>query len=263
VAQTSSQSLPNSGGTTFRTNLNTILAALFSENSGATEPTVTVAGMVWFDTTTAPGVLKVRNSTDTGWIAINATDFATLAEALAGTLTTKAINPDVLKKILDGAASAPRIVGSAHKRLADMPVLTVTASAAVNAENLCTLTAGTLGNNSNSTMVIGATYVVNLATGTMRFSIQARGTTDGTDNVFLQIFKNGVAQSTVANSGATALTTFTFDMAVVPGDVVTWRYRKNSINGGPGVAVANPSVTANDGYVERPAYVTFLNRDTP
>jgi hypothetical protein len=262
VAQTTSLSLANSAGATFRTNLNAIVAALFSENSGATAPTVTVAGMVWFDTTTAPGVLKVRNSADTGWISINATDFATLAEALAGTLTTKAINPDVLKKILDGAASAPRIVGAAHKRLADMPVLTVSASAAADAENLTTFVQGTL-TNTTTTLVVGATYTVNLATGTLRFGFRARGTTDGSDNCRAEIWKNGVFVAVVTNTGVTALTSFSYDLAVVPTDVVTIRYRKNSINGGQNVACQEFTVTASDSYVERPAYVSFLNRDTP
>jgi hypothetical protein len=42
--------------------------ALRTLHSGATEPTSTVAGMLWLDTTT--DTLKLRNSTNAGWIVL-------------------------------------------------------------------------------------------------------------------------------------------------------------------------------------------------
>jgi hypothetical protein len=259
VAQTSILSLANSAGATFRTNLNTILAALFSENSGATAPTVTVAGMVWFDTTTAPGVLKVRNSTDAGWISINATDFATLAEALAGTLTTKAINPDVLKKILDGVASAPRIVGAAHMRLADMPVLTVAATDVVSVENLIDIVDGTLSSTSSS-YVTAYTMTIRQITGSARFRLTHTSPAGGATDCRLSITKNGAEQANWLINGA-GTQARSLDIAVVPTDVIVWRFRREGSSGT--CSVSNRATNANNGYVERPAYVTYLNRDTP
>jgi hypothetical protein len=95
MAQVTTQTAPNSAGATYRTNVNNIFGALFSSSSGATAPTVTVAGQPWFDTTA--GVLKVRDAANAAWITVGVTDYATLAEAKAGTLTNKAINPSTLQ----------------------------------------------------------------------------------------------------------------------------------------------------------------------
>lgn len=69
MAQVTSLSIPNSGGSTFRANNNDALLALFSGNSGATAPSPTVGGMEWLDTSTSPPVLKRRNTANTAWIA--------------------------------------------------------------------------------------------------------------------------------------------------------------------------------------------------
>ena len=69
MPQISSWTIPNSGGSTFRATLNNALAALQSTNSGTSAPPQ-VAGMLWFDT--ANGVLKRRNTANTGWIDVNA-----------------------------------------------------------------------------------------------------------------------------------------------------------------------------------------------
>lgn len=77
MPQSSIQSLPNSAGATFRSNLNTILAALFSGSSGATAPTVTVAGQAWYDT--AADVLKIRNAANTAWVTVSAANLSAIA----------------------------------------------------------------------------------------------------------------------------------------------------------------------------------------
>lgn len=51
-----------------RTDLNSALAALFSNNSGGSAPSVTVAYQWWLDATN--GILKIRNSTNTAWINV-------------------------------------------------------------------------------------------------------------------------------------------------------------------------------------------------
>lgn len=251
MPQVTSQTAPNSGGTAYRTNINNILGALFSSSSGATAPTVTVGGQTWFDTTA--GVLKVRNAANTDWITVGVTDYASLAEALAGTLTNKAINPDILKRILDGAASAPRIVGAAHKRLADFPVLTVSAADTVPAANLCTEVAGTTSTTSTS-FVTARTITVERATGSLRFSARCNENT-ATDGE-LEIRKNGVFVNTF-DAGVTAVQ----DISVVPTDVITWHIKREGSTGA--VTFTNLGITASDSYVERPAYVAHSLKDQP
>jgi len=58
----------NGPGLAVRTDINGAIAALVSSNSGPVEPTVKVAGQMWFDTTGGgTGRLKVRNVDNTLW----------------------------------------------------------------------------------------------------------------------------------------------------------------------------------------------------
>jgi hypothetical protein len=75
----------NGTGAAVRSDLNNQLAAIVSNNSGATEPATMYAYQWWADTTT--GLLKLRNSANSAWISLRELD---------GTLT-----------IEDGTAAAP------------------------------------------------------------------------------------------------------------------------------------------------------------
>lgn len=55
-------------GASFLVDLNNNLAAIISNNSGATEPTVMYAYQWWADITT--GILKLRNSSNNGWVSV-------------------------------------------------------------------------------------------------------------------------------------------------------------------------------------------------
>lgn len=57
-------------GVVVRNDINAALAALFSSSQADTEPDVTKAGQVWFDTGVDPAVLKYRNEANTGWIRL-------------------------------------------------------------------------------------------------------------------------------------------------------------------------------------------------
>ena len=59
-------------GLAVRTDMNAVLAAIVSNNSGAGEPSPTYAGMWWLDTSIpeGPGVLKLRNKANNGWITL-------------------------------------------------------------------------------------------------------------------------------------------------------------------------------------------------
>jgi hypothetical protein len=60
--------IANGTGAAVRSDLNNALAAIVSQNSGATEPTTTYAYMRWADTTA--GVMKMRNGANNAWITL-------------------------------------------------------------------------------------------------------------------------------------------------------------------------------------------------
>ena len=60
--------IANQGFPAFRSDLNSALGALASLSSGTTEPSSTVANMLWYDTTN--DLLKMRNEDDDAWITI-------------------------------------------------------------------------------------------------------------------------------------------------------------------------------------------------
>ena len=60
--------LDNANGAAFRSDANLALAAIVSNNSGATEPTPTYPFMWWFDTTSS--LLKIRSAANTAWVTL-------------------------------------------------------------------------------------------------------------------------------------------------------------------------------------------------
>ena len=60
--------IENQDGASFRADINDVLGAAVSLNSGATEPATPYAYMLWQDTTA--GILKQRNSANTGWVTV-------------------------------------------------------------------------------------------------------------------------------------------------------------------------------------------------
>ena len=62
--------IANQTGLEFRQDLNNLLAAVISLNSGATAPSSTFAGMLWLDTSSSPPILKQRNQADDAWVTI-------------------------------------------------------------------------------------------------------------------------------------------------------------------------------------------------
>jgi hypothetical protein len=93
------QTAPN-----FRADLNSALAAIVTQNSNATAPSVTYADMFWYDTTN--NQLKKRNEANSAWITLGTIDegtgtftpsggetIASQAEAEAGTNNTNIMTP--------------------------------------------------------------------------------------------------------------------------------------------------------------------------
>lgn len=91
-------SIANADGATVRADINSALQALATLSSGASAPSTTYAGMIWWDTTNS--LIKQRNSANTAWITIASFDGSTVIPYRAGTVlgeyATK--NPAVLAK---------------------------------------------------------------------------------------------------------------------------------------------------------------------
>ena len=60
--------IANAVGATFRADLNTCLGDIQSLNSGSADPSTTVAYKIWADT--ANNLLKIRNSSNNGWLTL-------------------------------------------------------------------------------------------------------------------------------------------------------------------------------------------------
>ncbi len=62
--------LANASGASFRNDLNNVLAAIASVNSGSGSPGTTFAGQVWEDTSTTPSTYKLRNAANNAWVEL-------------------------------------------------------------------------------------------------------------------------------------------------------------------------------------------------
>ena len=70
----SDQTVQNATFPSVRADINDNLAALFSQSSGSSAPSVTVAFQPWVDTSSSPPVWKVRNGSNSGWITVGVLD---------------------------------------------------------------------------------------------------------------------------------------------------------------------------------------------
>ena len=96
MAQATDYNIANQSGANFRAELNTILAAAVSQNSGSTAPTTTYAFQLWIDTGASPNpLLKIRNAANSAFITIGDVTVANLGLlALAGGTLTGALLAD-------------------------------------------------------------------------------------------------------------------------------------------------------------------------
>ena len=77
MAQSTDITLANQSGLAFRTELNSILAALSSLQSGSSAPSTTNAYQLWIDTSSSPAQLKIRNGANNAWIVVSSDVTAT------------------------------------------------------------------------------------------------------------------------------------------------------------------------------------------
>jgi len=97
--------IANGTGAAVRSDLNNGLAAIVSNNSGATEPTTMYAYQWWADTTT--GLLKQRNAANSAWVTVG-----TLASANLGLLSLAGGTMTGVLAVTAGTAALPGIAVS-------------------------------------------------------------------------------------------------------------------------------------------------------
>ena len=89
MAQSTDKNLANQSGANFRSELNTILSAITSNNSGSSEPSGTkVAYEHFVDTSTTPATYKIRNAANDGYITIGTVSTNLGLAALSGATFT-------------------------------------------------------------------------------------------------------------------------------------------------------------------------------
>ena len=105
--------IANGTGAAVRSDLNNGLAAIVSQNSGATEPATMYAYQWWADTTT--GLLKIRNSANNAWVTVGTLASVNLGLAalasptFTGTVTAPTFTASTAVNIPLGSAGSPTL----------------------------------------------------------------------------------------------------------------------------------------------------------
>lgn len=198
--------ISNQSGAAFRSDLNSGLAAIVSQNSGATLPSTTYAYQWWADTTT--GLLKIRNAANSAWITVG-----TLADANLGLATLA--SPTFTGNVTINAQGDLRLADSdssnwvalqAPATVASNLTLTVPAADGTADQSLVTDGAGTLSFASRSRLVRGTAVATTSGTSIDFTSIPSwvkritvvftSVSTSGTSPVQIQIGDSGGVETT-------------------------------------------------------------------
>jgi hypothetical protein len=82
-------------------------------NSGSSEPSSTVAGMLWADSTASPYTVKIRDHTDSSWAELFKTDGSLVSPTKIGTATTVTPHVNADDFVIDlGAADSGMTIAS-------------------------------------------------------------------------------------------------------------------------------------------------------
>jgi microcystin-dependent protein len=107
--------IANAVGSTFRADLNVCLGDIQSSNSGSSAPTTTVAYKIWADT--ANNLLKIRNSSNNGWLTLgDLTDASNLGLATKASPTFSGTVTSAGDLILTGTGSLQLPSGTTAQR---------------------------------------------------------------------------------------------------------------------------------------------------
>jgi hypothetical protein len=183
----SDQVVQNATFPSVRADINDNLAALYSQSSGNSAPSVTVAFQPWIDTSSSPPVKKVRNGSNTAWITESILDPAGIVTAIANGGTGATTATAALTALL------PSQSGNAGKAL-----VTDGSAAAWN----------TVSGITNSTAVASTSGTsidfISIPAGVKRVTVMFNGvSTNGTSNYQVQL---GAGSITTSGYAATITT---------------------------------------------------------
>jgi hypothetical protein len=207
----SDQVVQNATFPSVRADINDNLAALFSQSSGNSAPSVTVAFQPWVDTSSSPPVWKVRNGSNSAWITVGVLDPAGFQVggitpiANGGTGTTTAA--------LALAALLPSQSGNTGKSL-------VTDGSATSWATASGITSGTAVASTSGTSI----DFINIPAGVKRVTVMFNGVSTsavGTSPVLVQIGSGSISSSgyisyagVITNTNTTSVSNYTAGFAV-------------------------------------------------
>lgn len=134
--------IDNQSGAAFRADLNLVLAALVSQNAGATAPATTYAHMPWVDTSGGTPILKFRNAANSAWLTMgNMADYFGLIPAANGMVARTAAGTTT-NRTITGTANVVTVTDG--DGVAGNPTLTV-GSLVARTDQTKTFTAAQIG----------------------------------------------------------------------------------------------------------------------
>ena len=270
----SDQSVQNATFPSVRADINDNLAALFSQSSGNSAPSVTVAFQPWVDTSSSPPVYKIRNGSNSAWITVGVLDPAGFQ--VGGITPIANGGTGAITAALALAALLPSQGGNAGKAL-------VTSGSAA--------TWGTVNGITRSTAVASTSGTsidfVSIPAGVMRVTVIFKSvSTNGASDIQLQIgsgsfvtsgYESGaiktnnsggfstsghtagfLTESTVT-SGATALRNATLTLTNISGN--TWVHTGTMVTAGAESHLSAGSL-ALSGTLDRVRITTVNGTDT-
>jgi hypothetical protein len=171
----SDQSVQNATFPSVRADINDNLAALFSQSSGNSEPTVKVAFQPWTDTSSSPPVYKIRNGSNSAWITVGVLDPAGFQ--VGGITPIANGGTGAITAALALAALLPSQTGNAGKAL-------VTDATTATWTTINGITSGTAVASTSGTAI----DFINIPSTTKRITVMFAGvSTSGTSSHLLQL----------------------------------------------------------------------------
>lgn len=99
--------IANQSGANFRSDINNVLQAIVTKNSGNTAPSATFAYMWWLDTSGAFPVLKIRNGANNAWIECGRVDLANFGINPTVVSSTAPVTPQAGQFWVDTSGANP------------------------------------------------------------------------------------------------------------------------------------------------------------